>query len=105
MTDPVHPNWDGIAFRATTDKLGIVVTPTSAQTLPPYSYLPVAVAIGVLSDLQAVVHGIVSHDPQSYFATYLIEICDDLIAAIEVCRPKPEFDDAPSADPSSSAAR
>jgi hypothetical protein len=87
--DPTHPNWDGIAFRATTDQRGVVITPTSAQTPPPYSYLPVEGAIAVYGDLRAVVHGISLHDPHSYLAAFLTEVADDLASAIEDCRPAP----------------
>lgn len=99
MTDPIHPNWDGIAFQATTDKRGVVITPVSAQTQPPYTYLPLASAIAVYGDLRAVVHGIEAADAQSYFGVFLTEVCDDLAAAIEGCRPPPvESPDAPSSD-------
>jgi hypothetical protein len=87
MPDPVHPNWDGIAFQATTDKRGVVVTPTSAQTPPPYTYLPLPAAVAVYGDLRAVVYGVEAADAKSYLAHFLSEVCDDLGAAIEACRP------------------
>lgn len=93
MPDPVHPNWDGIAFRAATDRQGIVVMPTSAQSAPPYSVLPIPQAVAVLGELRAIIYGLQAFDPQSYFAHFLDELAEELAAEITKCRPPPEADE------------
>lgn len=87
MADPVHPNWDGIAFRATTDRRGVVVTPTSAQTTPPYTFLPVAEALAVATDMRSLVALIRRSDRDSYLAWFLEEVTDELVGAIKACEP------------------
>ena len=87
--DPTHPNWDGITFRPTTDHMGVVVIPTSAQSMPPYTYLPIPDAIQALGDLRAVIYGLEAKDRKSYFAHFLETVASDLSDAILQCRPDP----------------
>ena len=86
--DPPHPNFDGIVFRATTDKSGVVVQPASAQVAPPISFLPIEIALLAATDLTGLILRIRGGDPKSYLADYLDTINDDLTAAIEACRPE-----------------
>jgi hypothetical protein len=94
--DPVHPNWGGIAFQATTDRSGIVVMPTCAQSAPPYSVLPIPQAVAVLGELRAVIYGLQAFDARSYFAHFLDELAEELADAISTCRPPPP--DEPEAE-------
>lgn len=97
--DPVHPNWDGIAFHPSTDRSGVVATPTSALSTPPYTYMTITDAVTTLGDIRAVIYGLESKDRRSYLAWFLGVVADDLADAIELCRPKEEDpDDAPSRD-------
>lgn len=86
MTDPVHPNWDGIAFQAATDGSGIIITPTSAQSAPPYTYLPTEYAAAARDDLRALAGALAERDSASYFAIFLNEMCEDMDAAIRCCK-------------------
>ena len=88
MADPVHPNWDGIAFQASTDKRGVVIMPTSAQTQPPYSFLPLAGAMMVHGHLLALVRAVREDDLKSYLAWFLEEMAEDLQTAITGCAPE-----------------
>lgn len=85
---PVHPNLDGLTFRAVTDRSGIIAIPTSAQRTPPYTYMPIPVAIAFASELAELVVHLREHDAASYAATYFDGALDDLTAAIAQCRPE-----------------
>lgn len=87
---PLHPNLDGLTFRAVTDRTGVIAIPTSAQTPPPYTYMPLPVAVAFASELSDLVDHLRTHDRASYAATYFDGALDDLVAAIDSCRPKPE---------------
>lgn len=87
--DPQHPNLDGIRFQATTDRGGIIAVPTSADRMPPVSYLPIPVAVAAMADLTDVIARIRGADAQSYLADFLDDMLTDMAAAIEACRPEP----------------
>lgn len=91
--DPPHPNFDGISFRATTDKSGVIVTPTSAATMPPVSFIPVALAIGRTGQIFSLIESIRADDPKSYLADFLDDMLDDFMAAIAACKPEPAADE------------
>jgi hypothetical protein len=85
--DPIHPNFDGIAFRVTTDRKGILAMPTHADRAPPYSYLTIIQAeelAGALGDLVDAARGI---DGQSYAADFFGEVLEELRSAISACEP------------------
>lgn len=88
--DPAHPNYDGIMFQAVTDRTGIVCTPTSAQTAPPVTYMPLAHAKDFSVAVRALVADLHMLDPANYAASYFEDMADDLDAAIRVC--DPEYD-------------
>jgi hypothetical protein len=83
--DPVHPNYDGIRFQATTDKLGVIAVPISAQTVPPVSFMRVVDAVDVHAQLQALINVVRALDPASYFADFLDDAREDLADAITTC--------------------
>jgi len=86
--DPPHPNFDGIIFRATTDRSGIVISAASAQVAPPFSFLPLGAAIRTAADLGDVIERVRAADPQSYLADFLETCLDDFSAAIAACKPE-----------------
>jgi hypothetical protein len=86
--DPAHPNFDGIVFYATTDKLGIVATPATGQRRPPVTYMPIPVAVLAAGAIADQIASIRAADPQSYLADYLDDMLRDLLDAIESCRPE-----------------
>jgi hypothetical protein len=83
--DPVHPNYDGIRFQATTDKSGVIAVPVAAQTLPPISYIPVGDALILGEHLSILIADIRRIDERSYFADFLDDALHDLTEAIEAC--------------------
>jgi hypothetical protein len=84
--DPVHPNFDGIRFQATTDHKGVIAVPISADRMPPVTYLPAELAAIIAVDIAATIERIREADPQSYLADFLDDMLNDLTDAIETCR-------------------
>lgn len=86
--DPVHPNFGGIVFFATTDKAGVIATPATGQTTPPVSFLPLTAATATAGDVAALIASIRVADPKSYLADFLDEMLEDFTSAIHACRPE-----------------
>ena len=84
--DPVHPNFEGIAFFPTTDKTGVIATPASGQTAPVVSYIPLAEADTVAKAVSDVIDLVRFHDRRSYLADYLDDMLEDFRDAIGICR-------------------
>jgi hypothetical protein len=85
--DPVHPNYDGIRFQATTDKLGVIAVPISAQTMPPVSVFNLTNAGHIANELADLIAFIRGMDERSYLADFLSDVFADLTEAIEACAP------------------
>jgi hypothetical protein len=85
--DPVHPNYDGIRFQATTDRTGVIAVPISAQTMPPVSFMPVVDAMKVTGELAELIAFVRKIDEASYLADFLSDVFADLTEAVEACAP------------------
>jgi hypothetical protein len=85
--DPPHPNFDGIVFYPTTKRDGVVVTPSTGQSIPPISFLPIETAIASSLEISDLIIRIRRADPKSYLADYLDDMLQDFTDAIAACKP------------------